>query len=83
MEEEDLVDVVEEEGTGVSSIPVCLMKPCSACMEDQVILLGTQAPVATQGTGSTQSLCRPFLCHLCQGREELASWPLLCPQRSP
>lgn len=71
MEEEDLV--VEEEVTGVSSIPVCLMKPCSACMEDQVTLLGTQAPVVTQGTGSTQIPCRPSQCPLCQGQEELAS----------
>lgn len=75
--------MVEEEVTGVSSIPVYLMKPCSACMEGQVTLLGTQAPVVTQGTGSTPSLCHPSLCPLCQGREELASWLLLCPQRSP
>lgn len=71
MEQEDLV--VEEEVTEVSSILVCLMKPCSACMEEQVTQPGTQALVAPQGTGCTQSLCRPSLCPLCQGREELAS----------
>lgn len=64
--------MVEEEVTEVSSIPVCLMKPSSACMEDQVTPLGTQAPVAPQGTASTQSPCHPSLCPLCQGQEELA-----------
>lgn len=71
MEEEE--DLAEEEVTEVSSIPDCLMKPCSACTEDQVTPLGTQAPVAPQGTGSTKSHCRLSLCPLCQDREELAS----------
>lgn len=66
-------DLVVEEVTGVSSIPVCLMKPCSACMEDQVTQQGTQVPVAPRGTGSTPIPCHPSLCPLCQGREELAS----------
>lgn len=70
-EEEDLVE--EEEVTEVSSILVFLMKPCSACMEGQVTLPGTQAPVAPQGTGSTQTPCRPSLCPLCQGQVGLAS----------
>ena len=80
-EEED--QVLEEEATGASSIPVCLMRPCSACMEDQATLPATQVPVARRDTGSTQSLCPPSLCLLCQDQEELASLRLLCLQRSP
>lgn len=64
---------VEEEASGASSIRVYLMKPCSACMEDQATPVGTQAPAVLRGTVSTQSLCPPFLCPLCQGQEELAS----------
>lgn len=71
MEEEDLV--VEEEATGASSIPVCLMNLCSACMEDQATLLGIQAPEAPLGTVFTQSPCPLSLCPLCLGQEEPAS----------
>lgn len=81
--EQEKEDLVEEEVTEVSSIPVYLMKPYSGCMEEQETLPGTQAPVAPQGTGSIQSPCRPSLYPLCRAREEPASWPLLCLQRSP
>ena len=75
-------DPVVEEATGASSIPVCLMSLCSACMEGQATPLGTQAPEAPLGTVFTQSPCRLSLCPLCLGREEPASSLLLYPQHS-
>lgn len=73
----------EEEATGVSFILVCLMKPCSACMEVRGTPWGTRVLEAPRGIGCTLSLCHLSPCLLCQAREERAYSPLLYPQRSP
>lgn len=69
--------------TAASSIPVCLTRPYSACMEGQATLQPTQVPVVPLDIASTKSPCLPSPFPLCQDPQEQASWPLLCLQRYP